>query len=911
MINDERKRHSQNEWMLIARHSNRPLAAVCLSFLIGIGFCSICRHYSFGLFAVACASMILASSLALRRKRLVLSLMLGLGAILICGLLMALAHRDGFSDIDLRCQTQQSIFPLDQPVLFDGCVVKECEQRGHDKITTVELRGFRQKDHWIACKGKAILRIAEPDPEDPQAPRAELLWGDRVRGWASWHIPRNYENPGSTDIAGLLARRGITLIGRVKSPRLLESIPGDCLKPWTHMAMAVRNRVRMSFGPIREKEKGQPAAILESLVIGDYSKLNNHTREVFQNAGVFHALVISGLHVAWIAGVLLYLLKFLCLQEQIRYLLAALSILLYTCVVGFQASVTRCLWIFVFYLIGRMIVRRADPVNILFAVALLLLAVEPDWLLEAGFQFSFLAVLAIATTAAPIIKKYLCPLLEPLRNSGNPLRLIFQPDPWYRRGRKLRIKCEIFIEGISDPLPPFACNILLSICRTLAGAAIALGSMIVVSLCVQIWLEPILAYYYNRISWISLLANVVIVPFSSLVLAVGIIASLAAEAPLCGPALVRLAETFSSMLLHGTTWITTLPGAWQRCPTPGSGWVFGCVVLLVMWRFFEWKRFWFPCTCSVVLLACLAHGSVPLAADPLREFKRMGRKEAEDIWRSRAPVLSFTFLDVGEGDSIIICFPNKNLWVLDAGGLGQAFSQQDAYTLDIGEAVVSRYLWHRWIIKLDRLILSHADLDHAGGMPAVMKNFKVGRFDYASTSIDEILDEILSIARKKHVPRTLIYAGSEEKVGGVTVRVLNPPRQSVRSSANENSVVLAFAFKRFSALLTGDLEKEGQDDVLSCSGKLRGLLLKVAHHGSRSGTSDAFLDRTQPLWAIVSAGRNNPYGHPSPEVVSRILRHGARPILTSDQGAVSFETDGVHYAIRSYMCGLLETGILE
>jgi competence protein ComEC len=151
----------------------------------------------------------------------------------------------------------------------------------------------------------------------------------------------------------------------------------------------------------------------------------------------------------------------------------------------------------------------------------------------------------------------------------------------------------------------------------------------------------------------------------------------------------------------------------------------------------------------------------------------------------------------------------------------------------------------------------------------------------------------------------------EELVGMVTVRTIHPPANSKQGSANENSLTLQFFFKHFSALLTGDLEKSGEREILSHPIDLHSILLKVAHHGSRFGTSNDLLDRAQPRWAIISVGRNNPFGHPSPEVLARILRHSARPILTLDEGAITFETDGERYAIKTYIRGVIEQGELK
>jgi competence protein ComEC len=896
---------------LIDFHTNRPTAALVFAFSLGIGLSLRIQEYWFAALAAAGIPLICAALIGLRRDRAALSLTLGLLAVAWGGLLMALAHRDGFSDSDLRSLLARGAFRLDEPVSFEGCVTADCEMLGEESVVTVELRAFREKDHWVACRGKGLIRVAGYGAVDSQSKISSLLQGDTVRGWATWRRPRNYGNPGSADRKGSLARRGIFVIGRVKSPRLLESVPGGCSTAWTRLAVTVRNRVRESLEPIRLSERGQPAAILASLVIGDYSRLDASTRETFQNAGTFHVLVVSGLHVAWIAGLLLQLFRLIGFPERVRFGLVALVILFYTCVVGFQASITRCLWMFVLYLAGRSILRRADTVNVLLASALLLLAAQPDWLFEAGFQLSFLSVTAIAMTAVPAIESYLVPLLAPLRNCGNPDRLFLQPGRWHRWGRNLHSRWEILMEATTDRLPPAFSSVLFKITRGAAGAALAVGSTITLSLSIQLWIEPVLAHYFNRMSWISALANLVIVPFSSLVLASGILTALASGLPFCGPALIHFAGTLSSLLLRWAGNLTAVNGAWQRCPTPSAAWILAGILLLFLWSYFKWRRLWIPCFYAVVLLACISQGSVPVLGTLINECNSVIRRQDNAIWPEKSSVLSFTFLDVGEGDSVFIRFPNQSAWLVDVGGLLQAPSQEeDAYAFDLGEVVVSRFLWHAWIARLDRLVLSHTDLDHSGGARSVLRNFRVARVDHSHVVSDKVLAGILDIARTKQVSVQQVYGGTQERIGPVVVEAIHPPANSISGVANENSLVLRFSFRRFSALLTGDLDRTGESRLLSRSENLRGLLLKVAHHGSRSGTSNAFLDAAQPRWAIVSVGRHNPYGHPSPEALHRLLQHGSRFYLTLDQGAVTFETDGAFYVLRSYIGGILEQGSL-
>jgi len=174
-----------------------------------------------------------------------------------------------------------------------------------------------------------------------------------------------------------------------------------------------------------------------------------------------------------------------------------------------------------------------------------------------------------------------------------------------------------------------------------------------------------------------------------------------------------------------------------------------------------------------------------------------------------------------------------------------------------------------------------------------------------------ILNGILNLAREKQIAVNPCYEGMTENVGSVSVKFMNPPAQAELKTANENSLVLRFSFKEFSAILTGDMEKSGETAFLQHPGDLSSQLLKVAHHGSRMGTSNGFLDRIKPRWAVVSAGRHNPFGHPSRDTLTRLIHHGALPIQTSNEGAITFETDGIHYRINSYVNGILEKGKLK
>jgi len=897
---------------LLLQQSDRPIFLTTFSFASGIVASLLCKHYLFEGLAAGGIILVVAAAMAYRQNKIFKSFVLVHAAIFAGGMTMGLAHRDGHDTVHLQTLISRNAFPLNEPVLFEGRISEEGPEQKNEIELIVNLLRYQQKGRWFECNGKGILRIAASDQKEQRQLLATLRPGSKLRSWAVWKKPRNFENPGSFDRTGFLGRRGIFLTGRTKSPRLIESLSEEFPGLPAVTAQFVRTRVRSILNPIHERGKRQSAAILQSLLIGDRSALHRKTREIFQNSGSFHILVVSGLHIAWITGAWLILSKAIRIPETSRYLSAAVVILLYTWTVGSQPAITRCLWMFFLYLIGRMLLRHTDSVNILFSAALMLLVVDPDRLFEAGYQLSFLSVAAIVMTAIPVMENRLKPILQPMRNTGRPERLFLKTGSAHRWGRRLRIRCELFSEKIADLIPFIKPSVLCFLFRCMAAFGFALGSMIMLSVFVQLWIAPLLAFYFNRISWIAPLSNPVLVPIASATLASGSLAVVFDKMPFFGPALAQFAGITASFLLESAEFITKIPYSWQRCPTPHAGFISGGILLLLSWTFFKWKRYRIPFGYNLLLIVLLACGGGPYAGSISRSMRDILTVVRKDPWLNTSSSLSLTLLDVGEGDSIVLRFPNGQLWILDTGGLrSTSFGEDSEDAFDVGEAVVSRYLWQEWGNVPDRVVLSHTDIDHAGGLTALLNNFRIRRLDYPRSIPDKLLLEILQTARGRGTLTNPVSKGAIEKVGETIVRVLHPPAYPLQPSTNDNSAVLKVSFKRFSAILPGDLERHGEAELLAYSGDLRSHLLKVAHHGSASGTSSTFLDVVKPRWAIISSGYNNPFGHPAPSVLSRLSSRGTHVYQTANEGAVTFITDGIRYEIRSHIHGILEKGELE
>ncbi len=399
--------------------------------------------------------------------------------------------------------------------------------------------------------------------------------------------------------------------------------------------------------------------------------------------------------------------------------------------------------------------------------------------------------------------------------------------------------------------------------------------LMVISFISQMAATPIILYNFYEISLISLLANLIFVPlfssvFSPVILLLFLLHLLLQDLITPIVMLFNVLVIFSNTL---TTKIGQIPYSTIILGKPGNVQLF--FYILGTFIFFTlWERKRKPSDILKLLFIPIAlfvsHGICPY-------FSSDGE---------------VTFVDIGQGDSILVTLPfRKGVYLIDTGGT-QNFSKEKwrerKSTFEVGEDVLVPYLKSKGIGTIDKLILTHGDLDHIGGAISVIKELKIKEIVLPVTWEQSNLEAtILQLARKYEISIKFVQAGDSWRRDKTTFSILSP-KGIVYSEKNDGSIVIHTNLGGISWIFTGDLEESGEKELVKRYPNLRIDVLKVGHHGSKTSTSELLLDSLQPKAAVISVGRDNRFGHPHSEVVKRLNDRRILLFRTDENGAVTY-----------------------
>jgi competence protein ComEC len=713
----------------------------------------------------------------------------------------------------------------------------------------------------------ATQRSASMTGETPVAP-FPLTYGTRLQIRAKLHPARNYRNPGAFDYEGYLRGTGISVLGSAEATDVarLPGFSGSRIEFW-------RTRVHSSIvAKIHQLWPASQASLMDAMVLGEESFLQNATRTEYQRSGTYHVLVVSGMNLSILAFAIFWTLRQFRVDPAVAAITTVAVSFAYAFVVGVGPPVWRAALMLATYLGARLLYRERNMMNAIGAAALGILIADPHALFGASFQLTFLAVFIIAGIGSPILERTTLPYARGLR--------LLQAASYDLHVAPAVAQFRLDLRLIAGRLQRFiGAHLGLTLPAIFMRVAIGFGELLFISALMQAGLALLMAYHFHRATTMGMPANLAVIPLTQVLMPT---AAAAVGLGYISTALAKPAVWISGIALEGIAGTVHWLGGAQligtsiadmRVAMPSLAMILASIAALALAMLLaQFRRTRWEAVASVALLFSVA---VWIAFVPSRPQLRAG-------------VMEMTAIDVGQGDSILLVTPEGRVLLIDAGGLPQWMHSD----FDIGEQVVSSYLWNRGIDRLDVVVISHPHADHLGGMPAVIANFHPREL---WISIDKPVGELAPIvaqAQRAGMKVSVKKEDDQSDYGGAHFHILAPGRDQITGSMlpNDDCLVFTATFGGTTALLEGDAERPVERRVVEEHPEA--MLLKVAHHGSASGTSADLLATVHPRYAVISVGARNVYGHPRREVLERLQQAGVKTYRTDEEGAVSFYLDG-------------------
>ncbi|MFQ5900211.1 MAG: DNA internalization-related competence protein ComEC/Rec2 [Thermodesulfobacteriota bacterium] len=711
---------------------------------------------------------------------------------------------------------------------IEGTLYKSPETLLDRMRVYVEIDEVSRDKRIKQTTGRMLLTIGDRD--------IELRYGDRIRFRTKPAIPKNLGNPGGFDYERFLLSRGILTKGYVKGGRAVVIFPQRRDAGLWSGLEGMRERLRRFL----DKEvQGPENALLKALLLGEKGEIPQDIREVFIRTGIAHILAISGLHIGIVALVSFWIVyRFLRLSEwilltsnikKLSLLISVIPIILYGFIGGFSIPTQRAVVMALVFIFAILLDREKDIYNTVAVAALIILVFHPLSILDPSFQLSFAAVISIIYIVS-----------------------------W------LRFKGEGDIEEA----------LLLKRVRMKNW----IQTLFFIPLAASIGTSPLIIFYFNRISILGFLANLLIVPIIGfivvpLTLFSGFISFI--YYPAAVP-FIHISAAILSLAVKVAGFFSGIPYASMWVSTPSLlsiGLYYTGVVSLLEMKRRKGAVYVFATAASLFILY------------------RFGGY----LYERTEPNLEIAFISVGQGDSTLVEFPGGKTMLVDGGGI-----RSDNF--DTGKRVIAPILWNKGINRIDYLVLTHPQADHLKGLVFIAENFGIGEFWWNGDKGElEEYGELMQILEKKGIKTRVIHKDTPSLyIRGIKVEPLHPPFGEEGLGVNDLSLVLRLLYKRFSLLLAGDIEKEGEEALLKSGIDIRAVAVKVPHHGSTTSSTSRFIKGVDPDMAIISVGCGNPFGFPRKQVLDRYRRSGVEIYRTDMDGAVTIETDGERVNVKTF-----------
>lgn len=574
--------------------------------------------------------------------------------------------------------------------------------------------------------------------------------------------------------------------------------------------------------------------IIGAIILGDKTDLDSDIKELYSVSGIAHILAISGLHISFI-GMAIYRL----LRRRFRFLFsAAVSIpvvLSFGIMSGFGISTIRAIIMFILKIIGEVLGRKYDAITAISLAGLVLLVQNPFVVCNSGFQMSFGAIIAIVL---------ILPIVEEILNTDNKI-----------------------IKVISA-------NFTISLV-----------------------MNPILAWNYYELPTFSFLLNIVVVPLMSVVIVssiAGIFCSCimfgfgkAVIFPGCG---ILELYTFLCNVINKSSVASIVVGQ----PKVTIIIVYYAILLVVL---FGLKNIRTKYT-RAEKERNIIKKETGLVLE--KKAKKERRIKGQNVKLRLACIVGFlllncliyyipnpgfyiTFINVGQGDGILIHGDNGTKVMVDGGSTSEK---------QVAKNCIVPYLKAEGIGTIDYSIITHTDKDHISGILEILENNNSNRIRIKNLVMpdinmkDDTYNELIEKAKLKKINVLYIKKGDTLSLGKTKIKCIYPETTTTASDKNDYCTVLSVKNKTSKILLTGDISKEIEEKIKDDIEE-NYTVLKVAHHGSNYSSSEKFLKKVNPKYSIISVGKNNSYGHPGNETMERLRKQGGVIYRTDEKGGIT------------------------
>ncbi len=776
----------------------------------------------------------------------------------------------------------------DEKLTVEGVVCESPQVSPEKTELIISASRILVNSQYQAVTGRILLTIREPNP---------FRYGDVIRFQSKLRLPHNFHNPGGFDYVRYLRFRGIMVRGFINDSRDIVTMRRD-------MGNTFRNRLEQFRDLIREtimaSTSGTEGAIIRAMILGDQNEIPKEVMEKFNRTGTTHIIAISGFNIGIVAVFSLFLVRlflksseYILLRWDITRLSTLCSILvitLYTFIAGLGISVIRASIMVVLFMLAILINRDRDLYNTLAAAAFCILIVTPYSLFDVSFQLSFMAVASLLFLTPKLVA-----LLPP-----TPVECASQVG----KGE--------FIGFLKRALRAIMIFFFASLSATL-------GTL------------PLILLYFNRLSLVTLAANLVVVPILGII-AIPFCLLIVLAAPVSASIadiIIRISAYLVRISLSLVDWFSALPWSSVYVTTP---------TLLEIGAFYlligsvgYWLDQWIgrqdippreKLLCWKIIPVCLI-------------FFLFGNAIQLHLRGLQHGILSLTAVDVGQGSAILIRFPGGKRMLVDGGGF---FDD----TFDVGKYVLAPFLWHERIDRIDVIALTHPHPDHLQGLLFILENFQVREVWTNGQAVDlPLYQSFCDIIQERGMTLKVLSDGSPDvETSGVTIRILNPPSpapifpdkgaghsvpadyhaaerdelsrgpHTIRTGAayldeiNNGSLVMKLSFGRRSFLLPGDISDTSERRLVQSGSDLSSDVLFVPHHGGVRSSTMPFIEKVKPEVAVISCGFKNVFRFPHPDVIGRFERTRTRVFRTDRHGAVTIETDG-----NDLITGVFRSGI--